>query len=271
MINDDKTNTKENKPKNFYSVNLTEGRVFIIFVAIILFIAVVFFGVFIFISQTNKSKAPVAENTTIPERSDYALYNLSGENSSLSKISDQTSDNTVKEEGTTKTPAIEEKSVSPKKENMNVEIDNSEVLYSSKTKETVDKKIDSKFTEKQPVKKSKVTKKTTPVNDTKKQTAVIKKEDKKSTVAIKSQQALTKKYSIQIASYNDKKTAENIADFYKKEKYPVYTSQIISNGKTFYRLRIGPFSEKEKADKFLATLKESKYGKNSYISVVMAK
>jgi cell division septation protein DedD len=253
---DDKT-VKDSKPKNFYSVNLTEGRIFIIFVAIILFIAVVFFGVFIFISQTSKNKAVQNETlTTTPSNNDYTYYSdLTSELTKSDAVAETSADKTLKVE-----IKKENKSKISKPDDLSViEVDNSEVLYSSKAKEISKEKILKKQNE-----KSKITKKGETGTDKK---AAVKKTEKTANTVKES----NKKFVVQVGSFTNKTTALEIEAFYQKEKYPTYIKSIESSGKTFYRLRIGPFAEKVKAEKYLTDLKQSKYGKNSFISMVITK
>ena len=76
-----------------------------------------------------------------------------------------------------------------------------------------------------------------------------------------------KKWIIQIGSFTSEKSANNVADFYKKDNYPAYVKEFMKDGKTYYRLRIGPYDSDTKAQEALIKIKSSKYGKDSFVSV----
>ncbi|MBQ2294641.1 MAG: SPOR domain-containing protein, partial [Spirochaetales bacterium] len=76
-----------------------------------------------------------------------------------------------------------------------------------------------------------------------------------------------KKWIIQIGSFTSEKSANNVADFYKKDNYPAYVKEFMKDGKTYYRLRIGPYDSDTKAQEALVKIKSSKYGKDSFVSV----
>ena len=76
-----------------------------------------------------------------------------------------------------------------------------------------------------------------------------------------------KKWIIQIGSFTSEKSANEIAGFYKKDNYPAYIKEFMKDGKTYYRLRIGPYDSDVKAQEALVKIKASKYGKDSFVSV----
>ncbi len=43
----------EQKPKNYYSLNLTEGRIFLIFITVLIVITVIVFSIALLISSNN--------------------------------------------------------------------------------------------------------------------------------------------------------------------------------------------------------------------------
>lgn len=76
----------------------------------------------------------------------------------------------------------------------------------------------------------------------------------------------TTSYWIQLASLTDKLKAEKAReDLNSKMISPeIFTKEI--DGKTYYRLRIGPYKTKQEADYWLAKVKEMKGFEKSYIS-----
>ena len=259
------------KEKSFYSLNLTEGRIFIIFVAIVILLVILFFSIFILISKISKSKDRTnniylenkTEKDAVDNKNDedysFSFYNnLSNEEETtinnnkkeVIEISKPNSDDIkVDVKDNIKTDNINEISNNEPK----IEIDNSEVLYSSKYNDN------SKF---------------------KKETVTIQKKDNSKTIvknenSTKNSQAVTssnqiknKRYVVQVGSYTNKKIADEISLYYSKAGYPTYLQEFSKEGKTYYRLRVGPFREKDKAENYLLSLKQSKYGKSCYISII---
>ena len=78
--------------------------------------------------------------------------------------------------------------------------------------------------------------------------------------------AQTEKFVIQIASYSTNQAAQNVFEFYKKAGYVGYVKAFEKDGKTFYRLRLGPYDTQEIAATTLTKVKASSYGKDAYIS-----
>jgi cell division protein FtsN len=80
-----------------------------------------------------------------------------------------------------------------------------------------------------------------------------------------------KEYWIQAGSYTSRTRADRIKD----ELYELGLSgRILSkdvDGTQYYRVRIGPYSQKAEADKFLTWVKEKDNFENSYISEVYRK
>ncbi|OHD19563.1 MAG: hypothetical protein A2086_14440 [Spirochaetes bacterium GWD1_27_9] len=268
-------NEKQEKPKSFYTVNLTEGRVLVIFVVFVILVVSGIFATLIILSNISKNRdvanQTIEDTNTIKEENDYNFYSdLTGE-----EIVDQTKDVTVAHEEKKTTPELEDVKKIENKEEDIVDIDNSSVIYSSDLKEKETTPV-TKTTKQN--KKIVTTKKISPeIKNTKKveeKKIVTKKikEDKKVTTKTNKntvvKKELTKKYVVQVGSFTNKKTADEVSSFYKKDGYPVYVKEFESKGKTYYRLRVGPFKDKTNAEKNLVSLKSSKYGKNSYISVV---
>lgn len=251
----------QEKPKNYYSLNLTEGRIFIIFITILIIVCVVAFGVALIISNSRKSNdvnvnLTDENNLNSQNFSYYEELNEDNKVDSFAKTGTEKSnaDNSdsfkleVQENQLEKNAVTVEAVKTESNSNEAVKIDDSEIIYSSKYSD------DSKTGEK--------TQKQTAVSITKKTAAtkaVQKKEVKKE---------YQKRYIVQVGSYVNKKTAEEISLFYQIQGYPAYITETINSDKTFYRLRIGPFKEKNVAEGYLTSLKTSKYGDKSYISEV---
>ncbi len=230
-------NNKEEKAKTFYSVNLTEGRIFVIFVSLVLLFVIIFFGVFLLISKINRSNYSRLDNNDNNSHSELNFYD-----SSIKK--DETTDIDKKNNETTKV-IISNNSNTEEIKEPEIKIDNSEPLYSSKFKEEKTKPV---------------------INTNNTKTNKEKAVTKTTTTTIKGSKA--KKYVIQIGSYLNKETALEIENFYKKSGYPTYIQNYSKDGKIYYRLRVGPFLDKKTAENYLVNLKQSKYGKNSYISII---
>jgi cell division septation protein DedD len=260
----DNRTPRDEKQKSYYSLNLTEGRRFVIFIVFIIFFAVLLVGVIIVVKniQNTNSNRNQTENTDQGYKPPY--YSSQNDQNTISSISISDSSDDIKKSMTsilqTKIDTTEDKTVKTE-ETPTSNIDNSETLYSSKfSNASENTKSEPKISS-----QTKITAKKN-VNATK-QTKNSDIQTAKKTSADKTNP--TKKYVVQIGSYTNKKTAEDIASFYKSNgNYPTYIKDIISDGKTFYRLRVGPFSEKTRAEMYLTNLKVTKYGKNSYISEV---
>jgi cell division protein FtsN len=272
----DNRTPRDERKKSYYSINLTDGRKFIIFIAFIIIIAVVFIGIFIVTSMNAKSKQNLSVTET--SKSDHILPNyysytneepakliLNPDSSSDSKVSTLTASQTTV---LTKIDASSDKHQSVKEEPAN-NIDNSEVYYSSKftadddevKSKTQTLKTDKSYASKNKTPENKIVKKS-------EKTEKIEKTDKTSKTNGNSKKN-TKKYVVQIGSYTNKKTAEEIAAFYQNNgNYPTFVKDTNTKGKTFYRLRIGPFTDRSRAEKYLSYLKDTKYGKESYISEI---
>lgn len=240
-FNIDKNNKESQKnSKSFYSVNLTEGRIFVIFVLLVLVFVILFFGIFLLISKINKDNYARNNINSEATNSNTTLnfYDASKNNKDVSNDIENESKIEQKEETIVKEDKKEE---SPK-----INLDDSEMLYSSKFK-----KVENSNSQKN-IKKEIVKTTTTTIN-------------KNNNI---SKTSTNKKYVIQVGSYVNKETALEIEDFYKKAGYPTYIQNYTKDKKTYYRLRIGPFKDKKTAENYLISLKQSKYGKNSYISII---
>lgn len=253
----------ENKPKNYYTLNLTEGRIFLIFVTIIILLVVIIFGGFLIVANNNKSvedEMLLNNEETLDDTQDFSMYNELQEDDGIESDSKKEEEiiDAMSTEDTLLTDADQDKSTTIEETGKNeeelVELDDSSKLFSSKFKTNSDLK--------------ETTKKTAPVKETKKEvkeTVVEKEEPKKQTTTPK---VSKKRYIVQVGSYVNKKTAEDISIYYQMQGYPIYIKSKTAEGKTYYRLRVGPFKDESRAQSYLTALKESKYGKGSYISVV---
>ncbi|MCG8570286.1 MAG: SPOR domain-containing protein [Spirochaetes bacterium] len=241
------------KTKTFYSVNLTEGRIFVIFIFVILVTAaIIFFILKSLNSSYSLGELDHAESTVdienLPQYEETTTYqqdlmgdtviNLTEKNSQNSQENkSEETVNTSEEEGTTEAVMSD------------IELDNGEPLKASQFSEP---------------EKNKVVIKT----ETKTQPVVEKKEPvKKKTIEAKPKTEYQKRYIVQVGAYQNKETLSKIQNFYTDLGYPTYTKTKTVNGKTYYRLRVGPFSQQEKAEEYLVALKRSKFGQNAYISV----
>ena len=139
-----KEQSKEDGKKSFYSVNLTEGKIILIFVAFVFVIVVGIFGTLIVMSNIGKQDNKVVKEEIKKEEntsSDYNFYSeLTGED--VSTVIDTTSD-IIKVDDVKKETIVTENSETKKVEGDVEEkssLDNSEVIYSSKLNEQKEEK-----------------------------------------------------------------------------------------------------------------------------------
>jgi len=78
-------------------------------------------------------------------------------------------------------------------------------------------------------------------------------------------------YWIQAGSYTSPSRAQEIASVLEERGLVSKITTRILSGKTYYRVRIGPYMSKEEAEKFLEWVKAVKGFESSYISMVYAK
>ena len=261
-IKDDEIQS-EVKKKQFYSINLTAERVFLIFVLLVAIIAVIVVAfVFSTSSKTVTKNKDVASEEVIDEivsNDDFAFFDdenamelLDGEEEAVpvpEKVTITENKENAAEAANSENIAnvategnvTQEETVAAKPE---VKIED-KISYSSNYAEKDEKTA----TPPQPITKSAV--------DTSK---TVEKKVAKSAVQ-------EKKWIIQIGSFTSEKSANNVADFYKKDNYPAYVKEFMKDGKTYYRLRIGPYDSDTKAQEALIKIKSSKYGKDSFVSV----
>jgi hypothetical protein len=242
--------SEERKPKNYYTLNLTEGRIFIIFIAILIVIVLVVFSIALF----NSSKKNSVTNLSVQDSQisnneladHYTYYDRLGNNTLTNNSLANSSNSSISSEANNiKTDNLNNENNEIKLNDNSAKPDDSEVLYSSKFINN-NKSID----------ESKIK-------------SLVTKSDKKSNIKSNSSSTERKiRYIIQIGSYTNKKLALEVSTYYEKIGYPTFIKEIESNGKKYYRLRIGPYKEKEKASNYLVKLKSTKYGKDSYISIV---
>ena len=239
-INLEKDRQTQNKPKTFYSVNLTEGRIFIIFVSLVLIFVIIFFAIFLLISKISKNNFSTYKQANNESTTTLNFYDASAKDELTSDANNISDRDSSKETNEKKENVVENKE---DKNEPKIKFDNSEKLKSSKFKNVDESNFKSK--------KSVSVTTTTTIKD-------------KITNNVKS----GKRYVVQVGSYLNKDTALEIENFYKKLGYPTYIQSYLKDGKTYYRLRIGPFKDKKVAENYLVSLKQSKYGKNSYISII---
>ncbi|HPO49776.1 MAG TPA: SPOR domain-containing protein [Spirochaetota bacterium] len=273
MNEDLKEEKRDGEKKGFYSINLSESKIILIFVAFVFVIVTGIFGTLIVMSNMSKNenkKVKVEENDKKGDEnlSDYNFYSeLTGEE--YVTVIDTTTDVALVTDSDQKSNQVEEKlseNVEDKKNENAAVLDDSEVIYSSKfDSDKKNEKIETKKEIKTSLKKTEPQKKE---NATKKETKKIKTTKNTKETIVKKNKVSTKKYVVQIGAFSNKKTADNILTFYQKGGYPIYIKEYTKDGKSYYRLRVGPFRDKNNAEKYLSSLKVSKYGKNSYISEV---
>jgi cell division protein FtsN len=80
----------------------------------------------------------------------------------------------------------------------------------------------------------------------------------------------TPDYWIQTGSYKSQSKAEEMVTLLEGKGLGSRVFSFASNGDTFYRVRVGPYSNKGEADKFLALVKQVQGLESSYISMVPA-
>ncbi len=244
----------QNKQKSFYSLNLTEGRIFIIFVSIVAILVIAFFSLFLIISKvtgSSKKNGNIVKTNDISDSTTDKEYQFSfyDELSGSEIKSEETTDlqNEVLDIAEVKAnEAVETEIKEP-----NIILDDSEILYSSKFQK---ENVVSDGSNKQKTTTTTIKKVVSVTKTTVKQT--------------NSTASSSKRYVVQLGSFQNKTTADNITEFYKKAGYPIYLQEFKKDGKIFYRLRVGPFKDKSYAENYLASLKKSKYGKNSYLSII---
>ncbi len=133
-------------------------------------------------------------------------------------------------------------------------------------KETRKKTINSVTTDKTSAYKKPAVKKSV----TKSSVVAKNKRGSKKTTAKKAPKTV-KEYWIQAASYSSLSKAEWLRDELRRKGIASRIRTKVINGKTFYRVRIGPYVNKREAETFLSHLKAMKGLGNSYISVVYTK
>jgi cell division protein FtsN len=80
----------------------------------------------------------------------------------------------------------------------------------------------------------------------------------------------TADYWIQTGSYKSQSKAEDLKALLEGKGLGSRVFSSSSNGDTFYRVRVGPYSNKAEADKFLALVKQVQGLESSYISMIPA-
>ena len=287
--------------KSFYALNLTEGRMFGVFIGIVLVLVAVFFAIMVTAFKLSKPKSgPINIRTETIEKKDSTTQNAE---SAFSFYSDLAGEDAVKQDDvltkevikvnqevptqtseTQNAPAISQNAAADNNtetvEEPQLSIDNSEILYSSRYQQNQKFKKD----ETKPVanQTAQTVKAAVPAKQSETKSAAADKpaEQKNSVANVKTAEPAkpvkvetaskdkSVRYVVQVGSYTNKKIADEIAQHYNKAGYPVYQQEFSKDGQTYYRLRIGPFKEKDRAENYLLSVKDSKYGKNSYISKI---
>lgn len=287
--------------KSFYALNLTEGRMFGVFIGIVLVLVAVFFAIMVTAFKLSKPKSgPINIRTETIEKKDSTTQNAE---SAFSFYSDLAGEDAVKQDDvltkevikvnqevptqtseTQNAPAISQNAAADNNtetlEEPQLSIDNSEILYSSRYQQNQKFKKDE--TKPAANQTAQTVKAAVPAKQSETKSAVADKpaEQKNSVANVKTAEPAkpvkvetaskdkSVRYVVQVGSYTNKKIADEIAQHYNKAGYPVYQQEFSKDGQTYYRLRIGPFKEKDRAENYLLSVKDSKYGKNSYISKI---
>ncbi|HBI38320.1 MAG: hypothetical protein A2015_10755 [Spirochaetes bacterium GWF1_31_7] len=256
-MSDMKQNGNEGEKKQFYSLNLTPERIFIIFILFVVMIAVVIIVIAFTFNKSTSAKDDISD-------SEYALLNdITGTEYDYHELlsDSETKDiiDIVPETAVPETTIISEPVKETSLENVDkkptITVESDKVIYSSNL-------VDKEDVKKPDVKTTVITQ-VKPVTE-KKPAAVVTKVVPQQTTAKKVQ---TEKFIIQVGSYSTQKSAEEVSNYYKNAGYLAYTKSFVKDGKTYYRLRIGPYDDKKKAESILGKVKVSKYGKDSFISV----
>ena len=287
--------------KSFYALNLTEGRMFGVFIGIVLVLVAVFFAIMVTAFKLSKPKSgPINIRTETIEKKDSTTQNAE---SAFSFYSDLAGEDAVKQDDvltkevikvnqevptqtseTQNAPAISQNAAADNNtetvEEPQLSIDNSEILYSSRYQQNQKfKKDETKPAANQTAQTVKAAVQAKQ-SETKSAAADKPAEQKNSVANVKTAEPAkpvkvetaskdkSVRYVVQVGSYTNKKIADEIAQHYNKVGYPVYQQEFSKDGQTYYRLRIGPFKEKDRAENYLLSVKDSKYGKNSYISKI---
>ena len=287
--------------KSFYALNLTEGRMFGVFIGIVLVLVAVFFAIMVTAFKLSKPKSgPINIRTETIEKKDSTTQNAE---SAFSFYSDLAGEDAVKQDDvltkevikvnqevptqtseTQNAPAISQNAAADNNtetlEEPQLSIDNSEILYSSRYQQNQKFKKDE--TKPAANQTAQTVKAAVPAKQSETKSAAADKpaEQKNSVANVKTAEPAkpvkvetaskdkSVRYVVQVGSYTNKKIADEIAQHYNKAGYPVYQQEFSKDGQTYYRLRIGPFKEKDRAENYLLSVKDSKYGKNSYISKI---
>ena len=72
-------------------------------------------------------------------------------------------------------------------------------------------------------------------------------------------------YGIQVAALKKADNADFVGEKYTAKGYPVYQQKAEVDGVTWYRVRLGPFGDKEKAEKILEQIKSSGLAEDSFL------
>ncbi len=55
-------------------------------------------------------------------------------------------------------------------------------------------------------------------------------------------------WAVQMGSFSSKENANRLVEKLKSQKFPAYLEDVASNGKTVYRVRVGPFNSRSKTE-----------------------
>ncbi len=271
------TTGRRSSGNSYYSVNLTEGRIFLIFAGVIGFIVLGAFVLLFVFSNINKNRDDqIAEdslfefNTTGDLAAGYSSSAISSVDLSVENLQTETDQvSSASSSGTLSEPVR----VESNSNNINQPIlNNEEILYSSRLQMNQGVSGQSSISAGSTNNNTGIARQTVTNRPQSVQTASSSSRAT-TTISVSSRQTTNstvsnKRFVIQVGAFSSKTNAETIEQFYKQSGYPAYIVETVNNNRTLYRLRVGPFSEKGMADSYLADIKSSQYGSNSYISIV---
>jgi DedD protein len=78
-------------------------------------------------------------------------------------------------------------------------------------------------------------------------------------------------YWIQAGAFSSASRADEVSRHLEERGLAAHTSTRDLNGKTHFRVRVGPYVSKDEAEKFLSWIRELKGFESSYISMVASR
>jgi DedD protein len=99
--------------------------------------------------------------------------------------------------------------------------------------------------------------------------AKVRKLEEKPTTTLKRPQPLensdaSKSWTVQVNAFPDEKSAKNWVDRLKEKGYKAFSTEVRTNGRVWYRVRVGRFNSREEAEKIEDTLRTKENMPNSF-------